>query len=245
MALPPFKEYLPLLKELQEIDTHLKKVEIELAAIPGQLESSGGDYLELARALKEKETAVQQMTTERQSLEEALKRDTVLAQEREKRLFAIKTQKEYQATLKEVAELKKDNKDKENRILALLESAEKISQEITQLKSQTADKEGAYRQVEAELKKKQEELTAQQLQITNRKPALLKELPSEVLKKYEFVKRRYTNAVAVVKKGVCQGCHMNIPSQFYNEMLKAADLRHCPHCHRLIYPELDPAGKSP
>lgn len=237
MSLPPFKEYLPLLKELQEIDTHLKKIEIDLAAIPEQFEDSGGEYLALVRTLQEKETAVKQMTTERQSLEEALKRDTEAAQEREKRLFAIKTQKEYQATVKEVAQLKKDNKDKENRILALLESAEKISQEITQLKSQAADKEGAYRQVEAELKKKEAELSAQQQQYTNRKPALLKELPAEVLKKYEFVKRRHANVVAMVKRGVCQGCHMNIPSQFYNEMLKATDLRNCPHCHRLIYPE--------
>lgn len=237
MALPPFKEYLPLLKELQEIDTHLKKIEIELAAIPEQLESSGADYLSLARALDEKESALKAMTAERQSLETTLKENAEVALEREKRLFAIKTQKEYQATVKEVAQLKKDNKDKENRILALLESAEKISQEITQLKPQAADKEGAYRQVESELKKKEAELTAQKQQYTNRKPALLKELPAEVLKKYEFVKRRHTNAVAVVQKGVCQGCHMNIPSQFYNEMLKAADLRHCPHCHRLIYPE--------
>ncbi len=232
-----FKDYLPQLKELQEIDRRLRQVEFELAAIPEQLETSGAEYLVVARALQEKETTLSTMNKERQSLETLIKEQTIQVQEREKRLYAIKTQKEYQATLKEIAQMKKETKDREERVLKLLEEGEKLTQEITQLKSQAADKEGGYRQIEGELKKRQEEVETEKARITERRPALLKELPPEILKKYEFIKKRFADALASVKKGICQGCNMNIPAQFYNEMLRAADLRNCPNCHRLIYPE--------
>lgn len=230
-----FKEYLSLLVELQEIDSRAHSIELELQAIPEKMEASGGEYLPLVRKITEKETRLNAITKERLGLEEALKTDTSQIEVREQRLYAIKTQKEYQATLKEVAQLKKENKDRENRVLSLLEEGEKISKEITQLKLDSADKEGCYRQVEEGLKKRKEELEMSMAGVIQRRPEIVQSLPAPVLKKYDYIKQRFALAVAPVTRGICQGCHMNIPSQFYNEMLKSADLRNCPNCHRLIY----------
>lgn len=232
------KQHLPLLKEVQEIDKRIVQLEFELKTIPEQLEASGGEYLTLERAIEEKEGRLKAMTTERQDLEEALKKDAVFIQDREARLFAIKTQKEYQATLKEISEKKKDNKSRENRVLSLLEEGEKISSELTQLKSLAADKEGVFRQLEGELKAKEETFKNELVGMREKRPHLLKELPADILKRYDIVKGRYADALAPVAKGVCQGCHMNIPPQFFNEMLKAMDLRSCPHCKRLIFAEI-------
>lgn len=234
-----FKQYLFQLKELQGIDTRIRKIDFELKEIPEQLEASGGDFLALDRTVKDKEAALAGMTKERQELEQSVKEQENLAADREKRLFAIKTQKEYQATVKEIAQLKKDGKDKEDRILALLEKGEKIIAEITQQKTEAADIEGGFRQIEAELKKREQELKDERVLLGEKRPALFKELPAPVLKKYEVVKQRYDDAVALVKKGICQGCNMNVPPQFYNEMLKTKDLRECPTCHRLIYVDLE------
>ncbi len=38
-----------------------------------------------------------------------------------------------------------------------------------------------------------------------------------------------------VKKGVCNGCYMNLPPQFFNELLSDRDIKTCPNCARLIY----------
>jgi predicted nucleic acid-binding Zn-ribbon protein len=42
-------------------------------------------------------------------------------------------------------------------------------------------------------------------------------------------------AVVPVEQAVCMGCHMNIPAQLYNELLRYDELRFCPHCNRIIY----------
>lgn len=234
-----FKQIFSQLRELQVMDSRIRQIDFELHEIPEQLEASGGEFLILDRSVKDKNSSLATMTQERQSLEQSVKEQQETINDREKRLYSIKTQKEYQATIKEIAQLKKDNKDKEERILALLEGAEKITAESTQLKSQAADKEGGYRQIESELKQKQSALEEEKTGLAERRPALLKALPAPLLKKYESVKQRYQDAVAAVKRGVCQGCNMNIPPQFYNEMLRAKNLRQCPTCYRLIYVDLE------
>lgn len=233
-----WKHYLASLKELGEIDNRLKLVEKELKQIPVTLETSGADYLTLSRLLKEKETFLEAMTKERQTLEVGSKQLGEEVQEKEKRLFALKTQKEYQATLKEIAKIKQENKQHETRVSALLETTEKEIQEITQLKLNLADKEGEFRKSESELNQSKKTLEEEQGMLKEKRPKVLESLHPDILKKYDVVKKRFSNPLAAVMRGVCQGCNMNIPPQVYNEMLKQSDLRHCPNCHRLIYAEV-------
>lgn len=231
------KQYLVTLKELQLVDRRLTQVVWELKEIPAQLESSGGEYLALSKQVAALEGEVAKADKERLSLESEIKtvQEEVLA--REKRIYAITTQKEYQATLKEVAKMKQDNKAREERVLGLMEAIEKKNQELTQLKSQAADKESGFRDIEKELNSKKEELDKEEKELREKRPKLLKELPESVLEKYDFIRNRYSDPLASVVKGVCQGCFMNIPPQVFNEMLKAKDLRNCPNCNRLIYVE--------
>ncbi|CAD7771580.1 C4-type zinc ribbon domain protein [Candidatus Methanoperedenaceae archaeon GB37] len=48
-------------------------------------------------------------------------------------------------------------------------------------------------------------------------------------------KRRNGRAVVSVNDAVCEGCHMHIPPQNYNELLKCDKLMTCPSCQRIIY----------
>jgi predicted nucleic acid-binding Zn-ribbon protein len=41
--------------------------------------------------------------------------------------------------------------------------------------------------------------------------------------------------VVAVWKEVCDGCHMSIPPQLYNELQKSNELITCPSCSRIIY----------
>lgn len=232
------KQYLSQLKELSHVDRRLQGLKKELIQIPIQLETSGADYLALSHSLKEKEETLAAQTKERLGLEGEIKSLAEEAQNREKRLYAIKTQKEYQATLKEIAKIKQENKRREERVLTLMETGEKISQEITQLKSEIADKEGDFKKLEEELNQRLQTLKLEEKELLEKRPAILQGLPPAVLKKYELVKRRFADPIAGVRKGVCFGCNMNIPPQVYNEMLKTNDFRDCPNCHRMIYAEM-------
>jgi len=57
-----------------------------------------------------------------------------------------------------------------------------------------------------------------------------------LLEKYERIRNRNGGiGVVSVWKAVCNGCHMNIPPQLYNELQKSSELMICPNCNRIIY----------
>lgn len=65
---------------------------------------------------------------------------------------------------------------------------------------------------------------------------LQRDVPDELLVRYERIKKRNKGVgVTSVWKAVCNGCHMNIPPQLYNELQKSDDLLSCPNCNRIMY----------
>ena len=42
-------------------------------------------------------------------------------------------------------------------------------------------------------------------------------------------------AISSVIQGVCQICHMGIPPQKFNELMRGEALMTCPNCNRMIY----------
>lgn len=225
--------------QLQEVDTKINQFQRELATIPEKLDEAGGAYLVVKKQIDAKQAELDQMNKERLGLEQAVKEGTTTLQEREKRLYTIKTQKEYQAAVREITLAKKENKDREDRILKLMETGEALVKEITQLKTDVADKETEFHKVEGEFQARAESLKKEKEALEGGRPVLLETIPPVLLARYQTVQKRYFDAIVAVVKGICQGCRMNIPPQRFNEMLKAKELANCPHCFRLIYPKMD------
>jgi len=56
---------------------------------------------------------------------------------------------------------------------------------------------------------------------------------------YELIfARRGGKAVVAVSDGICKECHMNIPPQLWNEIIRNDKLNLCPNCHRILYYKL-------
>ena len=241
-----FTKQLQQLKELQQLDNQIRKISIELKEIPETLETRGKEYWVLSKSVQEKEKGNEVLNKERLNLEKELQDSIAFLQEREKRLNAITTPKEYQAAVKEVADAKNANKNREERILALMGEIEKNNEEIKQLKLGLSDKEGEFRKIEEELKGRSEGLHQEQESLEKKRSELILLIAPETLNKYDTVRGRFArgNALVEVKKGICQGCFMNIPHQAYNEMLKMTIFRYCPHCQRMVYAEIESAGSK-
>ena len=61
-------------------------------------------------------------------------------------------------------------------------------------------------------------------------------IDENLLKKYHFIRERKGGiVVSPVIKGVCQACHLDIPPQRFNELIRGDKLMNCPNCIRIIY----------
>lgn len=234
-----FNAQLALLKELQEIDLRLNVINSKLEILPERIAVVESAYSQVKDELGTAKTELGEAEKARRHDEMELAAAVDHARQRETKLYAIKTTKEYQAALKEIAETKKANKEREDRILGLMERIETLSKNITQLETDLADKEVAYRKEDESLKAEEVGLAKEMESFEARRPAIISQLDIKIVRKYDHVRQRYPDAIVNVERGVCQGCSMNIPAQLFNEMLKYSEFKDCPSCHRLIYVNRD------
>ena len=187
-----------------------------------KLENAKANVSESAKRHKEKETAL-------------IKANDDLRKTKSKQ-FDVKTNKEFEAVLKEMEVIEERIGNTENDIIAILDEIEcaksVLVQEENTFKEYAKEHEADKRKSDELIRYLDEEI--KKLNTTGEE--IRKDVSPDVLKKYEAVKALHgVMAVAPVIKGVCQGCFMNIPPQLNNELIVSDNIILCPRCNRIIF----------
>lgn len=239
-----FEEQLALIRELQQIDLNLHNFQLVLNALPERLETVVATYSAVKGELDAARAELSDVEKAKRTDEGELAAAVDHFRNREAKLYAIKTNKEYQAALKEISEGKRQNREREDRILQAMERIEGLMQKITQLEQDCADKETALKAVQEAVAKEDQEIREHMRGDAERRPGVVDLIDKALVRKYDFVRQRYAQAVADVSEGICQGCSRRIPPQLFNEMLRRVELKSCPSCQRLIYVQ-EAKGEKP
>lgn len=230
------REQLALLIELQKMESAAGRITARKKDLPvqiGELETKFTGFSAVVETQREQLEALRKRRREKdkqlQMGQETLKRTR-------ERLLEVKTNREYQSMLKEIETSETKNSHVEDEIISLLEQLDVFEKEV---KTKEADLDEQRRRYEEDKAKMAKELNsiAEELDICARKSEeIRKKIPVELLRKYEQIKSA-TRGVAVVSvwKEICDGCHMSIPPQLYNELQKSNVLITCPSCSRIIY----------
>jgi predicted nucleic acid-binding Zn-ribbon protein len=194
------------------------------------------EFAVFAKNVEESKKKFEELNKLQSEKEDKLKKGIDTIKKTKDRLLEVKTNKEYQAILKEIENIEKKNGEIEDEIISGLDQIDHMRTEVRK-----KEKDFETRRSQYEKEKKKAEIDLSQLDhdlhdTEKRADALRKQIRDELLKRYETIKgRRNGIAVALVWKEVCGGCHMNIPPQMYIELQRSADLLSCPNCNRIIY----------
>lgn len=228
------KSQLESLKSLQDADLELHKVLERLDAIPSKIDQAKAVFEEFKTKVTSKEEEKAKAEKDKRTAELDLEAEITKIKDREVKLYAIKTNKEYQAALKEIADSKQLNKQREEDIIKLMEALDIASKEITQLSSELADKKAEYEKTAEGLKNEGIALAAEKEKWLAVQKELETKLEPEVLKQYRLIQSRFHDALAVASAGICTGCNKKIPPQLYIELQKWKELITCPNCRRIL-----------
>lgn len=230
-----YQSQLKLLRELQEIDLKLHSDRTKRDAIPQEKDVLEVEHRQARAEYDAVEAELAETEHAKRTDESELAASTEHLTNREAKLYAIKTNKEYQAAIKEITEAKRQNREREDRILKAMEKIEELGKKIEQLKSDIADKDAQHEKAMAELDGKASELDAEIEKFNQRRPDLLGGIDKAIIRKYDHVRSRYPDALVPIVSGTCSGCSMNIPPQLTIEVMKGKEFRNCPSCHRIIF----------
>lgn len=209
-------------QKLLQAPRRLKQMEDELGAVREKIE-------------KEKEI-IEELEKERRKKEKELEVEKDKIKKLEVRLYDVKTNKEYQALLKEIESAKEANDRTEEDVLVLMDKVEDLKKDFegstVQLKKLEKESEIERAEIEKETRSMGEVIA----KLTTERDNLLS-VVSENLRTIYGILREKRGGVAVtnVKHGVCLGCNMNIPPQLFIEVTKNKQLIQCPSCNRILY----------
>ena len=222
--------------ELQKIDLEVLKIERNMQEIPQSLQKAQKEKEQLSKKLEDLNSLIEEKKKQKDLFEEELKQEYQRLKNTQARLIQIRGTREYQLLLREIEEIKKANKQKEDEILKLMEEIENLEKEKEKLEDEMKKVDALFKEEKQKFDIFCSELLATKDELLKKRKDIIKKIPSNLLKKYEAIRQKKGGiGIAPVDNYVCEGCHMAIPPQLYNEIQKDNRYYECPHCKRLIY----------
>jgi hypothetical protein len=160
------------------------------------------------------------------------------------KLGSVTKSKEYMAiqreleTLRQIVNEKQEELDKFTEALGSHKSAvEEEESKLTSLENEANEEEEA---TQGRIKKFDKKINAS----VKKRAQWTDHIPPDVLRRYERVKsRREGVAIVRAQSGRCSGCHMNIPPQLFNVLLRRDSIEICPSCNRYVYVALEESAE--
>jgi predicted nucleic acid-binding Zn-ribbon protein len=224
------------LVELQRLDSEIAEVEAAAAAIPGVIRRIEEQLMKAKAALDAVTAETDRMTKLRRQQERELEEVTDQLKKRQSRLFEIKTNQEYSAVLKEIEGLTHKVSVLEEAILVLLDQIEvelkARAEEEQRVRSSEAEALRDTKRKEAELR----QLRGRLSELQGARKGRSKNVESSLLQQYlRLLKSRAGLAVAPARDGSCEGCHVALTPQLYNEVRRNEEILTCERCGRILY----------
>jgi uncharacterized protein len=230
------KGNLLLLIELQECDSQLVMLLGRKKHLPEQMDRLSHDFLIFKDVTEQNKKKYDEIKSRHNDKEKEIKKINENITKAKERLLEVKNNKEYQAILREIEVAESSCGDIETEIISLLEEMDKLSALVKKDEETLNQQKKKYEAEKGKIEADINAIDSDFINLEQKREELRKKVPGDLLAKYEKIKNR-NNGVGVISvwKAVCNGCHMNIPPQLYNELQKSAELLNCPNCHRIIY----------
>ena len=230
------KEQLSYLIELQKFDLIIGRIIFKKGELPEKIVQMDEGFAVVSKSVEEGKKKFEELNKLQGEKEDKLKKGADTLKKTKDRLLEVKTNKEYQAMLKEIETVENKNSEIEDEIISGLDQIDNMRAEVRAKEKDFETRRSQYEKEKEKIEKELSQLDRDLQDAEKKTDALRKQIRDELLKRYETIKgRRNGVAVALVWKEVCGGCHMNIPPQMYIELQRSSELLTCPNCNRIVY----------
>ncbi len=230
------EEQLSLLIRLQEIDTEIKTLAARKDQLPKMLAGLEQKREANQENLNSVKNGLLEAQKKKRDRDQALEAGAQKVERLKARTSEIKTNKEYQALLKEIETAELENKSIEDEILLHMEKIDGAAAAIAAAEKESREVEAGIVQeqqlYEAAMAKAAEDLRAAE----QKKQELASRIQPAVLAPYQrLLANKSGTAIVEVRGESCSGCFMSIPPQVFVNVKKNESIINCPQCGRILY----------
>jgi hypothetical protein len=221
---------------LQDCDNKIKEINIRKKEAPIKLQNMKMALDEMEMMLKEKNDRLESIKKDRRAMEQNVQDMESKMEKSRIKLNNIKSNKEYTAVLKEIEDQESGKSLNEDNLLQLMDEIEVLDKKCIEGVNELEGIKNQFNRTKEEVEKELKELDDRLDVLEKKRTEFCNAMDKDLLKRYLLLKGRKGGiAIGAVIGGVCQSCHMGIPPQQFNELVKCDSLSACPNCNRMAY----------
>ncbi|MEE8398057.1 MAG: C4-type zinc ribbon domain-containing protein [Desulfobacterales bacterium] len=231
------KEQIEFLVKLQTIETETNTIKSLIDRLPEKIEAWDTELNAFEKGIEEAQALSEEQSKDYREQEREVQENLARIQKSQAKLHAVKTNKEYQALLKEVDDIGLMNSNIEDGMLAYLETADAAEQSIAMKTEQLETLTFEIENEKESLLQETDEQKSKLAELEASREALSRSILPEWLERFNFLRGKDPKGVAIVPvvDAVCSGCNVNLPPQMHNELQRFDSMRLCPNCQRIVY----------
>lgn len=228
-------QHVQVLEALASMDRELQKMESQITEGQKTLDTLRQELIFLDEKLATDKKSLDEMVKTASDLNTEVRQMAVQIEKSREKSGRARNDREAMSAEREQDELRRMQRDREeevSKISALIESAKKsisnLQSKRTKVNDELTSSEGSTSSELTELRQNREARLSERTEIA-------KKLPTQIFKRYEAILKKKGIAVARTTDGTCQECHVALPPQFFQKLLRCEALDECPMCHRILY----------
>lgn len=221
--------------QLQSVDNKLQALEALKGDLPQQINRLKEELQSVEERHKSEKSALEEVKKSKLHWEGELKVFQDKLKKYQDQLYAVTSNREYDAITIEIDSTKEKISDAETQILELIEEEEARTEEEKRLASTVELLENNLAEKEKELLKKIQATEQESVSFEERRKKLIDTIQKPVLYQYERIRKGLgNNAVAEIRNYCCAGCFSTIPPQKAVEIRMMNQLILCESCGRIL-----------
>lgn len=239
------REQIASLEELSSIDVEIRRIDELLEKQKSGLSGMQSEVKGLEERLKaDRETLAAMERTRSELMTEARQMTQQIDKSREK-LGRSRNERESNAAQREVEELRKLLRDREDEV-------ERLNNATNAARSSIEDADGKRTAIAGDLAgtapgitTSLSELEAERVVCSEARAKVVTRLPSILYRRYQSIRTRRPVAIARTTDGTCMGCHVSVPPMMFQKIRRMQEFEQCPNCLRILYyhaPDAAPAS---
>lgn len=230
------RDQLNALEELDRTDLAIRQVDVDLNEIRAHLDELRTDVDRIRDLLERERQQLLEAEKLRRDHADALVQIDEKSAATKKRADSAKNAREAEATRSALEVLRREKEER-------TQDTGRIETAIAQVRQQIERHEADFAQLAQDLvgeedaaRVRSEQLAARKLEVGASRQGIAAKVRPDLLRNYNLVFNKRGRGVAEITGGVCRGCHISLPPQLYNQIIRVERVFQCPNCQRTLMP---------
>jgi len=236
LSVPDLKGQIAALVKLQELDSRIYALNNEKAGKPLEVKAVEEAFEAKKQNLANLEKESLELQKQRKEKELELAANAEAVKKLQGQLYSLKTNKEFQAMLQQIADTKADGSLIEEKILVSFEDSDKLKVKVEEEKNRLKEEEKKFLEQKKAVESREKEIDDILKQLQAQREQAVQGVDAKILSEYErILSSRDGLAIVGVINNSCGGCHMSLPPQVINSIKMYEHIVTCEVCNRIFY----------